>query len=259
MRPNMFHSLAFALFMGAAMSITAFPVLARILQERKLSTTPLGSLALTCAAIGDLTVWCVLAFVVAVVKAGGIESSVITLLLAVAFLTLMIFLVKPRLQQFLLTRPHLAAAPGKGVVVAMLMLVFAAALFTEVIGIHALFGAFLAGVVMPADADFRAQLRGKLENFTTALLLPLFFAFTGLRTQFGLLAGWEGWLLCGGLILTATAGKLGGSLAAARGNGLNWHDSFVLGALMNTRGLVELIVLNLGLDLGILSRRRFLR
>jgi Kef-type K+ transport system membrane component KefB len=251
--PSGISFLPFGLFLGIAMSITAFPVLARILQDRALTTTPLGSLALTCAAIGDVTAWCALALVVAVVKAGGLETSVVTLVLALGFLAAMSFLVKPCLHNFLKTRPQMAAAPGQGMVVAMLMLVFASALYTEVIGIHALFGAFLAGVVMPAQADFRAQLRGKLEYFSSALLLPLFFAFTGLRTQLGLLHGWADWAICAGLILLATLGKLGGTLCAARGTGLGWHDAFVLGALMNTRGLVELIVLNLGLDLGILS------
>ena len=245
--------LSFGLFMGIAMSITAFPVLARILQDRGLTRTPLGSMALTCAAIGDVTAWCILAFVVAVAKAGGLDTLVLTLVLALAFLAAMSFLVKPWLNRFMSARPQIAAAPGQGVMVAMLMLVFGAALFTEVIGIHALFGAFLAGAVMPARADFRAQLRGKLENFSTALLLPLFFAFTGLRTQLGLLHGWEGWTICAGIIVAATLGKMGGSMIAARWTGLGWHDAFALGALMNTRGLVELIVLNLGLDLGILS------
>jgi len=249
--------LSFGLFMGIAMSITAFPVLARILEERRLTHSALGSMALTCAAIGDLTAWCALALVVAVAKAGGVGSAVITILLALAFLAAMSLLVKPGLNGFILARPRMAAAPGKGVMVGMLMVVFSAALFTDVSGIHALFGAFLAGVVMPADAGFRAQIKGKLENVSSALLLPLFFAFTGLRTQMGLLHGWEGWMICGGLILTATAGKLGGSMMSARWTGMNWHDAFALGALMNTRGLVELIVLNLGLDLGILSPRVF--
>jgi Kef-type K+ transport system membrane component KefB len=245
--------LAFGLFMGIAMSITAFPVLARILQDRGLTPTPLGSLALTCAAIGDVTAWCVLALVVAVVRSGGLESFSITILLALAFIAAMSFLARPWLNHFIKVRPHQAAAPTQGLVVAMLILVFCGALFTEMIGLHALFGAFLGGVIMPANADFRSHLRGKLESFSSALLLPLFFAFTGLRTQLGLLEDWKGWTLCGGIILTATLGKLGGSMIAARLTGQNWHDSFVLGALMNTRGLVELIVLNLGLDLGILS------
>jgi Kef-type K+ transport system membrane component KefB len=243
----------FGLFMGITMSITAFPVLARILQDRGLTTTPLGSMALTCAAIGDLTAWCVLALVVALVKAGGLETAVITIILALVFIAAMSFLIKPGLNLLIKLRPQYAAAPGPGIVVAMLILVFSAALFTEIIGIHALFGAFLAGVVMPANAEFRSHLRGKLENFSSSLLLPLFFAFTGLRTQFGLLHDGEGWMLCAGIILIATLGKLGGSMITARCTGLGWHDSFILGALMNTRGLVELIVLNLGLDLGILS------
>jgi Kef-type K+ transport system membrane component KefB len=245
--------LPFGLFMGITMSITAFPVLARILQDRGQTATPLGSLALTCAAIGDLTAWCVLALVVAIVKAGGLEGSVITIILTLAFIAALSFLVKPWLNNFIKVRPHHAAAPGPGIVVAMLILVFSAALFTEIIGIHALFGAFLAGVIMPTNAEFRSHLREKLENFSSSLLLPLFFAFTGLRTQVGLLHDWQGWVICAGIIFTATLGKLGGSMITARFTGLNWHDSFVLGTLMNTRGLVELIVLNLGLDLGILS------
>jgi Kef-type K+ transport system membrane component KefB len=245
--------LPFGLFMGISMSITAFPVLARILQDRGQTTTPLGNLALTCAAIGDLTAWCVLALVVAVVKAGGLEASAITILLTLAFIAALGLLVKPWLNHFINLHPHHATAPGPGIVVAMLILVFSAALFTEIIGIHALFGAFLAGVVMPANAEFRSHLREKLENFSSSLLLPLFFAFTGLRTQIGLLHDWQGWIICAGIIFTATLGKLGGSMITARFTGLNWHDSFALGALMNTRGLVELIVLNLGLDLGILS------
>ena len=245
--------LPFGLFMGIAMSLTAFPVLARILQERGLTTTPLGSMALTCAAIGDLTAWCGLALVVAVVKAGGLEASVVTILLTLAFIAALSFLVKPWLNHFIQARPYHATAPGPGIVVAMLILVFSSALFTEIIGIHALFGAFLAGVIMPANAEFRFHLRGKLENFTSALLLPLFFAFTGLRTQLGLLHDWNAWSICAGIIFAATLGKLGGTMITARFTGLNWHDSFVLGALMNTRGLVELIVLNLGLDLGVFT------
>ena len=244
---------AFGLFMGIAMSITAFPVLARILQERRMTATPLGSMALTCAAIGDLTAWCVLALVVAVVKAGGFETSIATLLLAAGFILAMHFAVRPLLNNYITAHPKSTAAPTSSVVVGMLIVVFIAALFTETIGIHALFGAFLAGVVMPENREFRSQLHGKLENFCSALLLPLFFAFTGLRAQLGLLHGAEDWTLCAAIILVATLGKLGGTTITARCTGMNWRDSFALGALMNTRGLVELIVLNLGLDLGILS------
>jgi Kef-type K+ transport system membrane component KefB len=249
--------IAFALFMGISMSVTAFPVLARIIEERGLSGTFLGTTAISCAAVSDVSAWILLAFVVALVKAGGWGGTVLMLFLAVLFLAAMFLLARPLLNQLIASRPRLVANPTRGVVVGILVLVFGSALFTEVIGIHALFGAFLAGVAMPAYAQFRLHLREKLENFSSAFLLPLFFAFIGLRTQIGLLDDWTSWAVCLGLILVATIGKLGGSMAAARFSGMDWHDSFTLGALMNTRGLVELIVLNLGLDLGILSPRIF--
>jgi len=248
---------AFALFMGISMSITAFPVLARILDERKLTGTYLGSVAITCAAVDDISAWSILAFVVAIVKAGGVAESTLTVVLALAFAALMVFGVRPLMNRWVTARPKMVASPSRSLVVGILVLVFCSALYTEVIGIHALFGAFLAGVAMPAHPDFRLHLREKLESFSSAFLLPLFFAFTGLRTQIGLLDDWQGWMACLGLIAFATIGKLGGSMFAARITGMGWNDSFRLGALMNTRGLVELIVLNIGLDLRILSPRVF--
>jgi len=130
-------------------------------------------------------------------------------------------------------------------------------LMTEMMGIHALFGSFLAGLVMPARGELRELLKVRVENFSAVFLLPLFFAFTGLRTQIGLLNGPNDWMICFGLILIATIGKLGGTMFTARLTGINWIDSFALGALMNTRGLIELIALNIGYDLGILSPRIF--
>lgn len=248
---------AFALFMGVAMSITAFPVLARILEDRHLTKTVLGSTALTCAAIGDVTAWSMLAFVVAIVKAGALTQAVISIVLAVAFMVVAFCFIKPALERCVTRRVAEDAAPSKGAMVGILVLVFTSALFTEAIGIHALFGAFLAGIVMPQNARFRLYLQERLENFSSVFLLPLFFAFTGLRTQIGLLDDWNGWMACAGLIVLATVGKLGGAMFTARWTGMTWHDSFSLGALMNTRGLVELIVLNVGYDLGILSARVF--
>jgi K+:H+ antiporter len=139
----------------------------------------------------------------------------------------------------------------------VLAFVLVCALITETIGIHALFGAFIAGVVMPPSADFRTFLRNRLDAFSAAALLPLFFAFTGLRTQVSLLNDWQSWALCGVIILVAIAGKLGGSMLMSRFTGMTWSQSFSIGALMNTRGLVELVVLNIGYDLGILSGRIF--
>jgi len=248
-----FH--AFALFMGIAMSITAFPVLARILEQRGLTGTRLGSLVITCAAADDVTAWCLLAFVLSLAQSHGLMDSALTVGLAIFFTGLMVFLARPGLRR-LLEHPNRTETGNKGLIAGLLMMAFASALFTETIGIHALFGAFLAGVILPPPKILRLPLREHLETFT-AFLLPLFFAFTGLRTQIGLLNDWQDWLLCLAIIAVAIAGKLGGSSLAARSTGLSWHESLSIGALMNTRGLMELIVINIGYDLGILSARVF--
>lgn len=247
---------AFALFMGIALSITAFPVLARILDERNLTRSPLGVIALGCAAVGDVTAWCVLAVAVALVKADGLGASFLTVVLAAGFVAVMLLLVRPRVARII--REEVGEEThSKGLVAGVLVFIFMSALFTEAIGIHALFGAFLAGVVMPSSGRLRAFLRVRLETFSSVFLLPLFFAFTGLRTQIGLLDDWSSWFWCAAVIAVAIVGKLGGSMLAARWTGLGWKDSFAIGTLMNTRGLVELIVLNIGYDLGILSPRIF--
>ena len=254
--PNVpFH--AFALFLGVAMSITAFPVLARILEERHLTATPLGTTALTCAAVDDVTAWSLLAFVSAVITSGGAGQTLATMiLLSLAFVIFMAYVARPLLAR-LLDSTRRADALSKEHIAMVLAVLLLSALATEVIGIHALFGAFLAGVIIPADATFKRLLRERLETIGSVLLLPLFFAYTGLRTQIGLLGEANDWLLCLAIILVATAGKMGGTIAAARWTGLGWHESFALGALMNTRGLMELIALNVGYDLGILTPKVF--
>jgi Kef-type K+ transport system membrane component KefB len=246
---------AFALFIGVAMSITAFPVLARILEDRAMTQTQLGSIALTCAAVDDVTAWCILALVIALVKSTGIGISAITIVLTLIFAASMFFVVRPQLGR-LIKEPD-SQLHRRRLIPIILAFVLACALLTETIGIHALFGAFVAGVVMPPVAEFRIFLKDKLEAFSSHALLPLFFAFTGLRTQVGLLNGAEDWLLCLLIILVAIAGKLGGSMLMSRWTGMNWSQSFAIGVLMNTRGLVELVVLNIGYDLGILSGRIF--
>lgn len=249
---------AFALFMSVAMSITAFPVLARILEERKMSTTHIGNSALACAAVDDVTAWCLLAVVIAIVKASGLRGALLMIALTLILVAVMLFVVKGRLEHIARRYDEGEGGLGrKGLVTVVLIFAFASALCTEVIGIHALFGAFLAGVVMPARAGLRDFLTERIGVFTSGFLLPLFFAFTGLRTQIGLLNDWASWLMCAGVIAVAICGKLGGSMFAAHWTGMNFRDSFSLGALMNTRGLVELIVLNIGYDLGILSPRIF--
>ena len=250
-----FH--AFALFCGVAMSITAFPVLARILADRRLTHTPLGATAITCAAVGDVAAWGILAFVVAVTTAGNAADSAAMMLLSMlalstGFVLVMLVAVRPLLQLVLpvdasantLGRSHIA------VIVAVLL---GSALATELIGIHALFGAFLAGAIMPSDGTLRRTLEERLESVSSVFLLPLFFVYTGLRTEIGLLDSWTSWAVCLVIVLVATAGKLGGTVAAARWTGLPWREATALGALMNTRGLMELIALNVGYDLGILT------
>lgn len=248
---------AFALFLGVSMSITAFPVLARILVERGLSDTSLGSLAITCAAVDDVTAWSILAFVVAIAKADGLGSSILTIGLLLGFVGLMVWGVRPRLPGWIGGPALEADTVGKNVLAVVLAFLLASALTTEVIGIHALFGAFLAGVVIPPQRRFRHRLKIRIEDFCSVFLLPLFFVFTGLRTQIDLLNDSESWLICLGVICIATLGKMGGSMVAARLTGMGWNDSFALGALMNTRGLMELIALNIGFDLGVLSPRIF--
>jgi Kef-type K+ transport system membrane component KefB len=248
---------AFALFIGVSMSITAFPVLARILEERGLTQSPLGTTALICAAMNDVTAWCILAVVVAIAKARSVVSAGLSIGLVALFVSVMLLWIRPRLPRWMGRDMQAGGKPGKGMTAGVITFVFASALATDIMGIHPLFGAFLAGVVMPARGELREFLRLRLEHFSSVFLLPLFFAFTGLRTQFGLLNDTSGWLICAGLVAIATAGKLGGAMFTARLTGVNWIDSFALGALMNTRGLVELIALNIGYDLKILSPRIF--
>jgi Kef-type K+ transport system membrane component KefB len=248
--------LPFALFLGIAVSITAFPVLVRILTERGLTGTFLGNTAVTCAAVDDVTAWCLLAMVVAIAGSRGLWASAVTIVLSVVFILAMLFAVGPFFRRRL-AKAAQREEPGKTAVAAVLVFLLASALATELIGIHALFGAFLAGVVMPREPRFRLYLAARLEEFASVFLLPLFFAFTGLRTKIGLLNDARSWAICGLVIVVATLGKLGGSMIAARLTGVSWPDSFALGALMNSRGLMELIALNVGYELGILSPRVF--
>ncbi|HXP51884.1 MAG TPA: cation:proton antiporter, partial [Bacteroidia bacterium] len=248
--------LSFSLFIGISVSITAFPVLARILQERGMTKTPIGSMAIMSAATNDLMAWCMLAAVIAIAKAGNITSALFTIVLAVLFVVTMLYIVRPLLQK--LTANQLKKhEPGKVVISVSFFILLASAYFTELIGVHALFGAFLAGVIMPHNLDFRKRITEKIEDVSVLVLLPIFFAFTGLRTQMGLLNQSSAWVAFGYILLVAVSGKFIGTAVAAKITGQNWGNSLTLGALMNTRGLMELIVLNIGYDLGILSPEIF--
>jgi Kef-type K+ transport system membrane component KefB len=247
---------SFSLFMGIAMSITAFPVLARIIQERNLTKTKLGAIAITCAAADDITAWCILAAVIAIVKAGSSISALFTIGFSLGYLLIMIKLVQPflkRIGEVYSNKESLSL----NVVASIFGILIISSFTTEIIGIHALFGAFLAGAIMPPSINFRRLIIEKLESVALGLLLPLFFVFTGLRTQIGLLNDGHLWGVCALIVSIAIAGKFGGSMIAAKFVGQSWKESLSIGALMNTRGLMELIVLNIGYDLGVLSPEIF--
>lgn len=248
--------LSFSLFMGIAMSITAFPVLARIVQERGIHKTRLGAIVITCAAADDITAWCILAVVIAIVKAGTFVSSLYIISLALIYVVAMLFIVKPFLKRI----GDLYGSKDsiiKPVVAIFFLVLILSSYATEVIGIHALFGAFMAGAIMPDVPKFRTIFIDKVEDVSVILLLPLFFVFTGLKTEIGLINDPYLWKVTGFIILVAVVGKFLGSALAAKFVGQNWRDSLTIGALMNTRGLMELIVLNIGLELKVLTPEVF--
>jgi len=256
--PNLFNAApamrftSVALFIGAAMSVTAFPVLARILTERNMHKTQVGAVAITCAAIDDVTAWCMLALVIAVARAAGIGPGLLTAGKSVVYIGVMFFVVRPFLGRLELVFQRRNAL-SQNLLALIFVLVLASSIATEWIGIHALFGAFVMGAIMPKHTMFIRTLTEKLEDFTVVFLLPVFFAYTGLRTQIGLLDHTALWLFTGLIIFAATAGKFGGAAVAARACGLSWREASAIGILMNTRGLMELVILNIGRDLGVIS------
>ncbi len=244
----------FALFMGISMSVTAFPVLARILSDRKMAHTQLGVMALSCAATDDVTAWCLLAFVVGVAKA-EIGGALLTVALTLVYIAVMFFIVRPLLLRMLpLSRGQSLSRPATALVLAAVLV---SALLTEWIGVHAIFGAFVAGAVIPHDSLVAREMSRRLEDLVAVVLLPAFFAFTGMRTEIGLVSGVSQWLWVLAIIGVATLGKFGGSALAARVTGIGWRDASALGILMNTRGLMELVVLNIGLDMKVISPTLF--
>lgn len=268
--PNLSHRgvpfTSFALFMGAAMAVTAFPVLARILADRRLDKTDVGVTALGCAAADDITAWCLVAFVSGVARyelsaaeegTTGLLNSALVGVYALVFIAVMFLVVRPVAAR---VARRFDDAPGplpRGALLGTLIAVLAAALTTEVIGVHAVIGAFLLGAVIPHDSRLAGEVTKKLHDVVTVLLLPAFFALTGMRTRLGLMNSAEDWVFCAAIVLVATLGKFGGTVAAARITGLDWRTSAALGSLMNTRGLMGLIVLNLGLSMGVISPTLF--
>jgi Kef-type K+ transport system membrane component KefB len=243
----------FALFMGAAMSITAFPVLARILTERGLLRSRMGTMAIACAAVDDVTGWCILAYIVVLVRVTHAARPVwVTIAGSLVYVLIMLLVVRrilPAFERQFRKRDRLS----DNLLAVIVVLVLASALATEWLGIHLLFGAFLMGAIMPKAPEFIHYLLQKFESVTVVLLLPLFFAYTGLRTRIGVGGGRAIWFYSAIVIVVAITGKLGGSMFAARLAGMPWREAASLGILMNTRGLMELVILNIGLDIGVIS------
>lgn len=243
--------LSFALFIGISMSITAFPVLARIIQEKGLSKTHLGTITIASAANNDVTAWILLVAVIAIAQTGSFISSLYTLLFSTIYIAIMLAVIRPFLKKIGKYYQN-EELFNKSIFAFFILVLIISSYTTQLLGIHALFGAFMAGVIMPPLPKFRKLMIDKVEDISVSLLLPLFFVYTGLRTQIGLVNTPELWVLTGIFVLIAVVGKLGGSAIAARIVGESWKDSLSLGALMNTRGLMELIVLNIGLEMGII-------
>ncbi len=248
--------LSFSLFIGISMSITAFPVLARIVQEKGLTKTHLGIISIASAANNDVTAWCLLAVVIAIAKTGTIVSALYTVGFSIVYVLFMFYVIKPFLTRIGNIYQNKEVI-NKGIVAFIFLILILSAFTTQIIGIHALFGAFLAGVIMPANLNFRKILTEKIEDIALVMLLPLFFVFTGLRTEIGLLNSIELWELCAIFIVVAIIGKFFGSAIPAKIAGESWKDSLSIGALMNARGLMELIVLNIGYEMGILPPTLF--
>ena len=245
----------FGAFFCVALSVTAFPVLARIVADRKLEHTAMGVMALTCAAAGDIAAWCMLSIVVSFARSAP-HQGVWTVSFAALYVLTMLGLVRPYVLRFV-ARQAQADSLSRGTLAGLFIALLTSALITEWIGIHALFGAFLLGALVPHDSKLARSVIAKLEDVVAVLLLPVFFAATGLRMRLDLVSGEAAWFACGLIVLAAFAGKFGGVFTAARICGIDTRTSLGLGALMNTRGLMELIVLNVGLDLGIISPSLF--
>jgi Kef-type K+ transport system membrane component KefB len=247
---------AFSLFLGAAMSITAFPVLARIITENNLQNTQLGTLALTCAAVDDVTAWCLLALAIAVTRTNSMAGAIPIIIHSLLYIGTMLTLGR-WLLNVLSTYYDRTGKLSQSMLAGIYLIVVFSALITEAIGIHLIFGAFLLGVAMQKKPGLMREITQKTEDFVLILLLPVFFAYSGLKTQIGLLNSPKLWLLSAAILGVAIVGKYFGTYYAARICQIDKQEASALGWLMNTRGLTELIVLNIGLELGVISQTLF--
>ncbi len=247
----------FALFTGVAMGVTALPVLARILEESRLSGTPVGSVALASAALKDVMAWCLLAGVMALHAYATVPGVLVLTLIATGLFVFVMLRLVPRAFHLLEVRYQHCGRLTHDMLAFILLTMAGSAWITEWIGVHALFGAFLAGVALPKGPDFASEVSAKLEGVTTTILLPIFFASTGLQTGFGLIHGTNLWICFGLILLVAVVGMWGGTTLAARFTGMSWVESNTIGILMNTRGLMEIVILTIGRDVGVISSTMF--
>ncbi|GJC79779.1 K(+)/H(+) antiporter 1 [Colletotrichum liriopes] len=247
----------FALFIGVAIAITAFPVLCRILTSLKLLNTTVGVIVLTSGITNDVVGWVLLALCVTLVNAGAGVTAVWILLVSVGFALFLAYAVRPAFMWVLRRTKSLENGPTQGVVALTLMMVLASAFFTSIIGVHSIFGAFMVGLMCPHEGGFAIKLTEKIEDLIATLFVPLFFALSGINTDLGLLDSGKTWGYVIAIIFVAFFSKVIGGTAGARMNGLVWRESFTIGTLMSCKGLVELIVLNIGLQAKILSTRTF--
>lgn len=247
----------FALFIGVAMGVTALPVMARILEEGRLSETPIGTVALVTAALKDVMAWCLLAGVMALHTHTAVSGALVLTVVAASIFVFVMLRLVPRAFHFLEVRYRHSRRYTDAMLALILLTLVGSAWMTEWFGVHALFGAFLAGVALPKGSDLVSEVSAKLEGVTTVILLPIFFASTGLRTNFGLIYGTDLWIYFGLILLVAVVGMCGGTTLAARCTGMSWTESTTIGILMNTRGLMEIVILTIGRDMGVISSTMF--
>ncbi|KAE8155263.1 Sodium/hydrogen exchanger family-domain-containing protein [Aspergillus avenaceus] len=247
----------YLLFIGIAMAITAFPVLCRILTELKLLGTNVGVIVLSAGVGNDVVGWILLALCVALVNAGSGLTALWVFLVCVGYVLFLFFAFRPVFLWFLNKTGSLQKGPSQGVVAVTLLAALASAFFTQVIGVHAIFGGFLIGLLCPHEGGFAIKLTEKIEDLVAALFLPLYFTLSGLQTNLGLLDSGMVWGYVIAVIAIAFFAKVIGGAMASRFCGLLWRESFAIGVLMSCKGLVELIVLNIGLQANILSTRTF--
>ena len=248
-----------SLFTAAAVSITAIPILGRIMVDLNINRTCIGSLTIAAAAADDASGWIILALVTALARSSLNPGKLALMVLeTVCFAIFMVRVVRPLLKRW--TASHLQNHQGtltKGGLAFTLILVFLSAAVTNLIGIFSIFGAFFMGALLYDQDELRSAIQGRMRDFVTVFFLPIFFTYTGLRTDIGTMRGGMLWVMCGLVLLTAFVGKFGGCWLAARMSGLPWREASMIGVLMNTRALMELIVVNIGFELGVIPKSVF--